>query len=539
MNAANINPETLERLQQRALAAGCSLDALLNQLLEGSPPIAQHAENEALFKTLVDSASVMLWLLSPEKKGVFFNQGWLNFTGRTLAEELGDGWEEGIHPDDYAGALNICSTGFNTRQPFAMDYRLRRADGVYRWVLDTGAPYFAATGEFMGFIGACIDITERKEVETRLHQSEARLRSIAESQQVFIIRTDLSGNYTYINPAWQKQFGWLKTELIGSSSLDSIYSGDHDKTREAVARCLLNPNEVVQVILRKPTPQPGVLMWTLWDFTVILDDDQLPCEIQCIGFDITQKIEADQMRLEQERLNVTLKKEQEFNALVQKAVFALDHDIRTPLSVIAMSQYALDRYFDRLDEEKRHEKLDSIGKQLHYVSEMLDRLALTVKGTLGEWAFKPVSISLEALCQASIHEIATTIGIEHYMLFVTDGQIQTAVVDETLISRILLNLLSNAVKFSPKGSEIRLILTQYEAWIILYVVDQGMGISDDDLPHIFEPFYRSSAADQIRGTGLGLNIVKDCVTHHHGQISVESRVGMGTIFTVELPFVID
>jgi signal transduction histidine kinase len=164
-------------------------------------------------------------------------------------------------------------------------------------------------------------------------------------------------------------------------------------------------------------------------------------------------------------------------------------------------------------------------------------MSLTIKGRLDERIFQARPIKLSALCLASINEIQETVGSKHRFIFVGDERVQIVQADETLISRILLNLLSNAVKFSPEGSEIRLELLLDGEQIRLCVSDSGMGITADDIDQIFEPFYRAEAARDIRGTGLGLNIVQDCVERHQGQIRVESEPGKGTTFTVTLPYV--
>jgi PAS domain S-box-containing protein len=122
-------------------------------------------DSEKRFRAMADSAPVLLWMSGTDKLGVFFNQGWLRFTGRTLERELGDGWIDGVHPDDRQHCLDICHSTFDTRQPFEVEYRLRRYDGEYRWVLDRGTPRFAPNGEFLGYIGSAIDITDRKGAE--------------------------------------------------------------------------------------------------------------------------------------------------------------------------------------------------------------------------------------------------------------------------------------------------------------------------------------------------------------------------------------
>ena len=125
--------------------------------------IAKESENR--FRVMADTAPVYLWMAGTEALCNFFNQSWLAFTGRTMEQELGYGWAEGVHPEDFQHAVDAYMQAFNRREPFTIEYRLRRADGEYRWILDNGVPRFLLGGEFAGYIGSCIDITDRKEVE--------------------------------------------------------------------------------------------------------------------------------------------------------------------------------------------------------------------------------------------------------------------------------------------------------------------------------------------------------------------------------------
>lgn len=122
-------------------------------------------ESEARFRTVANSAPVLLWMTGTDKRCTFFNQTWLTFTGRSFEQELGDGWTEGIHPDDYARCLTLYTTAFNAHRTFETEYRMRRADGHYRWLLSRGVPRFRLDGSFAGYIGTCIDISDRREVE--------------------------------------------------------------------------------------------------------------------------------------------------------------------------------------------------------------------------------------------------------------------------------------------------------------------------------------------------------------------------------------
>jgi PAS domain S-box-containing protein len=115
-------------------------------------------EAQTLFEHLMDAAPVMIWASGPDKGCTWFNQRWLEFTGRSMSQERGDGWADGVHPDDLARCFEIYVSHFDLRVPFTMEYRLRRADGEYRRILDAGVPRFDANRSFQGYIGSCIDI---------------------------------------------------------------------------------------------------------------------------------------------------------------------------------------------------------------------------------------------------------------------------------------------------------------------------------------------------------------------------------------------
>lgn len=127
-------------------------------------------ESEILYRDVVDNGQALIWLSGLDMGCHHFNQPWLRFTGRSLEQELGNGWTEGVHPNDFERCLAIYVSAFNRREKFSMAYRLRRHDGVYRWIMDDGAPRFDSQGVFIGYVGHCLDITAQKEVEEQIRE---------------------------------------------------------------------------------------------------------------------------------------------------------------------------------------------------------------------------------------------------------------------------------------------------------------------------------------------------------------------------------
>lgn len=136
--------------------------AVVQDITERKLAEAAMRESEERFRHMADSAPVLIWISGPDKQCTFFNKGWLEFTGRTMDQELGDGWVEGVHPDDRERCVATYCLAFEARESFEMEYRVRRADGEYRWMLDQGTARLSPDGTFAGYIGSCIDVTDLK-----------------------------------------------------------------------------------------------------------------------------------------------------------------------------------------------------------------------------------------------------------------------------------------------------------------------------------------------------------------------------------------
>jgi PAS domain S-box-containing protein len=145
-------------------------------------------ESEERFRLVANTAPVLIWMSGPDKLRTYFNQPWLEFTGRSIEAELGDGWAEGVHPEDQRTCLDVYNSAFDQRRPFKMQYRLRRNDGEYRWVFDIGVARFNPDSSFAGYIGSCIDVTERKMAEEALASLSGRLIDAQEEERKRIAR---------------------------------------------------------------------------------------------------------------------------------------------------------------------------------------------------------------------------------------------------------------------------------------------------------------------------------------------------------------
>jgi len=168
-------------------------------------------ESELHFRTLANSGQALIWTAGLDKLCDTFNEPWLRFTGRPLEKELGNGWTQGVHPDDFDRCLEVYVNAFDRREPFSMEYRLRHASGEYRWIVDQGTPRYDSNGDFAGYIGHCLDIHEIKTTEDRLR----KLFRAVEQSPVATVITDLAGLVEYVNPAYERITGFSAQEAQG------------------------------------------------------------------------------------------------------------------------------------------------------------------------------------------------------------------------------------------------------------------------------------------------------------------------------------
>jgi PAS domain S-box-containing protein len=177
-------------------------------------------ESQQRFEIMANSAPVMIWMSGTDKLCTFFNQQWLSYTGRSLEQEMGDGWLNGVHPNDVDECMRTYVSSFDARLPFTMEYRLRRSDGEFGWITDHGVPRYAPTGEFAGYIGSSTDITERRRAEQGMLDLSGRLINAQEEERARIAR-ELHDDFSQRIAVLAMQLGQVSMSLPESNKAAS------------------------------------------------------------------------------------------------------------------------------------------------------------------------------------------------------------------------------------------------------------------------------------------------------------------------------
>jgi PAS domain S-box-containing protein len=240
-------------------------------------------ESEERFRIVADAAPVFIWMSGVDKLCTFFNKSWLEFTGRTIEQEMGNGWAEGVHPDDFQRCLKVYTEAFDARKLFVMQYRLRRHDGEYRWISDTGVPRYDTQKNFDGYIGSCVDVTEFINKEQALRDSEERMSLAAKAAGFIVWSWDIARDEVWLSDKDRALFGFSQSEKLNAERVRSVvYPEDRhlvsqlvqnslttEKELEAEYRIVLGDSKVRWVTRRgrvefdgngEPTWERGVLM---------------------------------------------------------------------------------------------------------------------------------------------------------------------------------------------------------------------------------------------------------------------------------------
>jgi PAS domain S-box-containing protein len=487
-------------------------------------------ESESRFQMVADAAPVLIWMSGVDKLCTFFNKPWLKFTGRSMEQEVGNGWAEGVYRDDLQQCLQVYTNAFDARQPFVMQYRLRRNDGEYRWVSDQGVPRYDPQGRFAGYIGSCVDVTELLNKDEALRESEERMRLAADTANLGIWEWDLATNEIWATNARRSPLGW---PVSGKATFEDFISRVHPEDRNRIQQTIseaIRDGKDYDSEYRLVLPD-GIVRWMSTHGSVHFDGQGKPTRILGINIDITARKQAE---LDGQRDRAELSHLSRV-ALMGEMSASIAHELNQPLAGILSNAAAGQRFIDRGDVDLREvrELLGDIILDGRRASDVVRGIRGMVKKE--QIARRPVDLNevvMDAVRMASADAVLHSCQLETSLaanLPAVDG-------DPVQLQQVLLNLLINAfdaMRDAPVSRRRVAIATQPngDGTVRISVRDYGFGMSEQIRDRLFDPFFST----KTEGLGMGLAIVRSIIESHGGTITAKNADGGGARFDFVLP----
>src|SRR5438445_104812 len=278
----------LDERGKPAFARGVSRDITLRKQAEEGL-----RESEERFRTVADAAPVLIWMAGVDKLCNFFNKPWLEFTGRTVEQEMGNGWTEGVHPDDFQSCLKTYVEAFDAREPFVMQYRLRRHDGEYRWLKDDGVPRYDTKKNFTGYIGSCVDITESISKEQALRESEERMSLAMAAAKLGLWEWNVSKDELWGTKARRVLLGLPASGKIKlEDGLSAVHADDRDRVRQTLKNAA-RTGEDYHLEYRVVLPD-GSVQWTDHRGRCVRGADGNDLVLRGVSMDVTEQKRAEE-----------------------------------------------------------------------------------------------------------------------------------------------------------------------------------------------------------------------------------------------------
>ena len=494
------------------------------------------AESEGRFHQVADAAPVMMWMAGEDGGSVAFNRMWLRFTGRTLAEETGDGWADGVHPDDRPACLQSYQSALAARRPFTIEYRLRRADGEYRWMIDTGTPNFDADGRFRGYVGSAVDVTEARAARQTVMETLALRSAILGSLYGPVAALDRAGVIIAVNESWWRLAGEQGGDP-GKTGVGVDYVDVCRRAADAGDEHAGAALEVIEGVLAGRSPRAlleypcTTASGTQW-YAMIVEPFKRPEGGVVIShIDVTRRREAEeQAQREREELTHALRV-----ATLGELATSLAHEINQPLAAIATNAQVARRLLQsdstRVDPEVPA-ALGDIAADAQRAAQVIRRLRVLFKKEHGER--EPVDLA-EVIKEVVglLHREVERRGIR--LELALDAQGQRVLGDVVQLQQVLLNVLVNAaeaMRDAPHPRHLRLATNAVEPAILTITLrDSGPGVDASELEHIFDRFVTSKPD----GLGMGLSISRSIVKAHGGRMWATRNTHRGLTVHIELP----
>ncbi|WP_295955618.1 diguanylate cyclase [Rhodoferax sp.] len=391
---------------------------------------------------------------------------------------------------------------------------------------EPGIGYSASDVDILSFVANHVSSAiERHQALDEVRKSEARYRTVIENVGVGVVVVQ-DRRMVFANPSLVRIVGHPLEFLLSSPFTATVH-----------------PDDVAPMLDRHERRLRGEDVESFYGIRVVTQQgEERSLELSAVKIewgkrdatllfvvDATARVHAEHTQRQ------TLHKQSELNDMKSRFISLASHEFRTPLAIILSSDELLKYYGDRLPESEKAEVIHTIEGGVQRMMRMLDRVLLLGKAEAQMLEFQPQPLDLAGLCH-SLVEDARIQQPEARCAWLTDFAEMPAsgVFDEKLLRHIFGNLLSNAIKYSPHGGTVGFRVFPADGGLVFEVSDQGIGIPEGDLAHLFEPFHRASNVGDIQGTGLGLSIVKNAVDLHGGSIQVRSLAPQGTCFSVRI-----
>jgi PAS domain S-box-containing protein len=488
------------------------------------------ATERNLLRTLIDNLPDYIFVKDKEGRFITTNEaGWHGFGVPTLDDLIGK-TDSDFLPHEVAAAHReleeqVILSGQAILDKEEMTFEI--ASGRYLWILASKMPLRDNDGNIYGLVGISRDITERKQAEEALRESEEKFRQLAESiNQVFWMRDPDAKHVLYVSPAYEKVWGRSSASLLEhpQSFLEAVHPQDQERV---LARYKFKLKGGFDDEFRIIRPD-GSLHWVWVRNFPVLNAAGEVYRVVVVAEDITlrKQAEAQEIELAAERTRIKV---------VERFISDASHDLRTPLSIMQTSLYLLEK---NTDPEKRKRHADNLGEQITHITRVLeDFLNLGKLDQLSHADLHLEECDLSTLVHAIRAEQQPFIAQkQHQVKLNLTPNLSPIMAEKAELERALRHIIVNAINFTPDGGTITIETRQDKEYTVFEVRDSGIGIGPEDLPFIFERFYRADKARDIAtgGSGLGLTIANKIIEAHGGKIEVESTPGEGSVFRVRL-----
>ena len=421
------------------------------------------------------------------------------------------------------------------------EINITTANGKKLWLQVSYFPVRDANDTITHACSMVKNITAQKEIELvnqMLYKSRKLFETFMENSPIMAWIADKNGTLHYLNPSYLQTFQ-LSKDAIGRDLKAVFPAAIADSLRENNA-IVYNTGRPLQFTEKVVTPNGQERLYQVIKFPIASEDDTY---IGGWAIDVTDENALRRglaeslvkLKSSEQNLKQALEKEHQLNDLKSRFVSMASHEFRTPLSTMLSSVFLLEKYTTTEQQNNRLKHTGKIKEAIQHMNALLDDFLTIGKLEDGKAVATITESNLHQTASDLVEELAPVKKSGQTILLRYTGSHQV-LTDKKIIRNILTNLLSNAIKFSHENKEIRLSIDATENCIVIIVKDEGIGISEEDKKHLFETFYRGRNAQNIQGTGLGLNIVQRYVALLNGEINLESELGKGTNVSVRLPY---